>query len=101
MSNFLATFQVAWAPNIGVKESQFKDFWDLELGVTYIPWSSMPANLAPLLVGAIIDEETLPDHLKGGCPTAVSFLLSTLWSRVIDGEGMAGSSVERAYKQMQ
>lgn len=70
MSNFLATFQVAWAPNIGVKESQFKDFWDLDLGVTYIPWSSMPANLAPLLVGAIIDEETLPDHLKGGCPTA-------------------------------
>ena len=61
----------------------------------------MPANLAPLLVGAIIDEETLPDHLKGGCLTAVSLLLFTLWSSVIDGEGMAASSVERTYKQMQ
>ena len=60
--------QVAWAPNIGVKESQFKEFWDVELGVTYIPWSSMPANLMPLLEGAIIDEETLPDHLKGEYP---------------------------------
>ena len=31
----------------------------------------------------------------------VSLLLSTLWSSVIDGEGMAASSVEGACKQMQ
>ncbi|KAK7107345.1 SR-related and CTD-associated factor 4-like [Littorina saxatilis] len=60
-----SALRVAWAPNIGVKESAFKDQWDVELGVTYIPWSRMPADLMPLLNGATLDEDTLPEHLKG------------------------------------
>ena len=58
-------FQVAWAPGIGVKESEFKDRWDVEQGVTYVPWPQMPEDLTRLKDGGIIDEESLPENLKG------------------------------------
>lgn len=57
--------QVAWAPGIGVKESAFKDKWDVEVGATYIPWSSLPDDLSSLIDGGIIDEDSLPENLKG------------------------------------
>ncbi|KAL8588474.1 hypothetical protein ACOMHN_054053 [Nucella lapillus] len=60
-----SALRVAWAPNMGMKESAFKDRWDVELGVTYIPWDKLPSDLSPLLDGAMIDEDTLPEHLKG------------------------------------
>lgn len=57
--------RVAWAPGIGVKESAFKDKWDVEVGATYIPWSSLPEDLSSLIDGGIIDEDSLPENLKG------------------------------------
>ena len=57
--------RVAWAPGIGVKESEFKDRWDVEQGVTYVPWPQMPEDLTRLKDGGIIDEESLPENLKG------------------------------------
>lgn len=57
--------RVAWAPGIGVKESEFKDRWDVEQGVTYIPWGQMPDDLNRLKDGGIIDEDSLPENLKG------------------------------------
>lgn len=57
--------RVAWAPGIGVKESEFRDKWDVDAGTTYIPWSKLPDDLSNLIEGGIIDEETLPEHLKG------------------------------------
>lgn len=61
----IIVFQVAWAPGIGVKESEFKDRWDVEQGVTYVPWPQMPEDLTRLKDGGIIDEESLPENLKG------------------------------------
>lgn len=58
-------FQVAWAPGIGVKESEFRDRWDVDVGATYIMWDKLPDDLTPLIGGGIIDEDTLPEHLKG------------------------------------
>ncbi|XP_061176862.1 SR-related and CTD-associated factor 4-like isoform X2 [Saccostrea echinata] len=57
--------RVAWAPGIGVKESMFKDKWDVEVGATYIPWSDLPEDLSGLIEGGIIDEDSLPENLKG------------------------------------
>lgn len=58
--------KVAWAPGIGVKDAEYKDLWDVELGVTYIPWEKLPQDLTHLMEGGMIDEETVPDHLKAG-----------------------------------
>ncbi|OWF37540.1 splicing factor, arginine/serine-rich 15-like isoform X1 [Mizuhopecten yessoensis] len=57
--------RVAWAPGIGVKESEFREHWEVDAGTTYIPWSKLPDDLTNLIGGGIIDEETLPEHLKG------------------------------------
>lgn len=51
--------QIAWALNKGIK-ADFKQHWDVELGVTYIPWSKISeANLEELKEGGILDVETL------------------------------------------
>jgi len=55
---------VAWALDVGVKESEFKDLWDVELGATYIPWSKVPDNLEQLADGAFIDDESLPESVR-------------------------------------
>ncbi|XP_013070358.1 SR-related and CTD-associated factor 4-like [Biomphalaria glabrata] len=57
--------KVAWAPGIGVKESIFKDLWDVEQGVTYIPWDQLPADITPYIAGGMVDVDTLPEKLKG------------------------------------
>ncbi|XP_059176987.1 SR-related and CTD-associated factor 4-like isoform X2 [Physella acuta] len=57
--------KVAWAPGIGVKESMFKDLWDVDLGVTYIPWEQLPSDLVPFVAGGMVDIDSLPEKLKG------------------------------------
>ncbi|KAH9525314.1 SR- and CTD-associated factor 8 [Bulinus truncatus] len=59
------SLKVAWAPGIGVKESVFKDLWDVEQGVTYIPWDQLPSDIAPLISGGMVDVDTLPEKFKG------------------------------------
>lgn len=56
---------MAWAPGKGVKEGDFKDMWDAESGVTYIPWNRLPDNLTALLDGGMLDKDSLPDDLRG------------------------------------
>jgi len=48
-----------------MRNSSFKDSWDVDEGAIYIPWDSLPADMASFLDGAIIDVESLPEHLKG------------------------------------
>ncbi|GAB1599500.1 splicing factor, arginine/serine-rich 15-like isoform X2 [Argonauta hians] len=57
--------KVAWAPGMGVKDAEYKDMWDSELGVTYIPWDKLPQDLTHLMEGGMIDEDTIPEHLRG------------------------------------
>jgi RNA-binding protein 16 len=58
--------QLAWAPGKGVKGKEWKDYWEVELGVSYIPWSKIPRDLDldGLEEGGMIDEETMPEWLK-------------------------------------
>lgn len=61
--------QLAWAPGKGVKGKEWKDYWEVELGVSYIPWNKLTnitdRDLELLEEGGMIDEDTLPPHLKG------------------------------------
>lgn len=51
--------QIAWALNKGIK-SELKPFWDVELGVTYVPWSKIrEVQLEELKEGGVLDVETL------------------------------------------
>ena len=65
---------MAWALDVGVKQSEFKDLWDVELGATYIPWSKVPDNLEQLADGAFIDDESLPETVRSNYGTHI-----TLW----------------------
>ncbi|XP_047449510.1 SR-related and CTD-associated factor 4-like [Mugil cephalus] len=51
--------KIAWALNKGIK-SAHKKFWDVERGVTYIPWSKVkPEELESYREGGMLDAETL------------------------------------------
>lgn len=51
--------QIAWALNKGIK-AEFKQYWDVELGATYIPWSKIREDqLEELKEGGILDVDTL------------------------------------------
>lgn len=51
--------QIAWALNKGIK-SEFKQYWDVELGVTYVPWSKVKMeDLEVFREGGMLDSDTL------------------------------------------
>ncbi|KAL7847336.1 hypothetical protein SRHO_G00223160 [Serrasalmus rhombeus] len=57
--------KIAWALNKGIK-SEFKQYWDVELGVTYIPWSKVRAeDLDDFKEGGVLDTDTLSPEWKG------------------------------------
>ena len=37
MTITLHHFQLAWAPGKGMKDKQWKEYWEVDLGVSYIP----------------------------------------------------------------
>ncbi|XP_076832119.1 SR-related and CTD-associated factor 4b [Brachyhypopomus gauderio] len=52
-------FKIAWAMNKGIT-ARFKKYWDVELGVAYIPWSRLKAAEIPALCeGGTLDQETI------------------------------------------
>ncbi|XP_075169592.1 insulator su(Hw) mRNA adaptor isoform X2 [Haematobia irritans] len=57
---------ISWAAGKGVKSKEWKDFWDLELGVTYIPWSKLDesTDFDALEEGGMFDEDTMPSWMK-------------------------------------
>uniref|UniRef100_A0AAY4E8J6 Uncharacterized protein n=1 Tax=Denticeps clupeoides TaxID=299321 RepID=A0AAY4E8J6_9TELE len=56
------TIKIAWALNKGIK-SDLKQYWDVELGVTYVPWSKVKADdLDGFKEGGMLD----PDSLSPG-----------------------------------
>lgn len=49
--------------NKGVKQ-EYKQFWDADLGVTYIPWEKVKVDdLDGFAEGGIIDQETVNDGI--------------------------------------
>lgn len=58
-------FQTAWAQGTGMRESNYKDAWDVDAGAMYIPWNKLPPDMSVFLDGSIIDADSLPENLKG------------------------------------
>lgn len=56
---------ISWAAGKGVKSKEWKDYWDLDLGVSYIPWSKINENtdFEQLEDGGMFDEDTTPAWL--------------------------------------
>jgi RNA-binding protein 16 len=56
---------ISWAPGKGVKSKEWKEYWDLETGVSYIPWSKLDdsTDFEALEEGGMIDEESAPNWL--------------------------------------
>ncbi|KAJ0061559.1 hypothetical protein NL108_005701 [Boleophthalmus pectinirostris] len=53
------TIKIAWALNKGIK-ADFKQYWDVDHGVTYIPWSKIKEeDLDELKDGGILDIDSL------------------------------------------
>ncbi|XP_054652577.1 SR-related and CTD-associated factor 8 isoform X2 [Dunckerocampus dactyliophorus] len=54
--------KIAWALNKGVRQ-EYKQFWDVDLGVTYIPWEKVKVDdLNGFAEGGIIDQETVNEE---------------------------------------
>ncbi|XP_042312046.1 SR-related and CTD-associated factor 4 isoform X2 [Sceloporus undulatus] len=59
------SIKIAWALNKGIKPD-YKQYWDVELGVTYIPWGKVkPEDLESCCEGGMLDNETLSPEWKG------------------------------------
>lgn len=58
---------MAWAPGKGMKGKEFKDYWEVELGSSYIPHSKLAddVDLDLLEEGGMIDDDTVPEKLQG------------------------------------
>ena len=67
----LSYTQLAWAPGVGVKGKDFQDYWEADLGVTYIPWNLLntETDLTKLEEGGRIDDESAPEWVKGALST--------------------------------
>ncbi|XP_034405159.1 SR-related and CTD-associated factor 4-like isoform X2 [Cyclopterus lumpus] len=58
--------KIAWALNKGIK-STHKKFWDVERGVTYIPWSKVKVEeLESYREGGMLDADTLNPEWNNG-----------------------------------
>lgn len=57
---------ISWAAGKGVKSKEWKDYWDLDLGVSYIPWDkiSKATDLEALEEGGMFDEDSMPQWMK-------------------------------------
>ncbi len=63
--------QLAWAPGRGVKGGAYRNFWNLDDGVSVIPWEaiSSPSELAKFTDGGWIEPGTCPPGMSPPEPT--------------------------------
>lgn len=50
-----------------MKGREWKDYWEVEHGVSYIPWTKLKSetSIEEFEDGGCVDEDTLPPYLKG------------------------------------
>lgn len=62
----MSSLQLAWAPGKGVKGKDLKDYWEGDLGVSYIPWSKLKPDIDIEMLedGGMVDEDTMPAWMK-------------------------------------
>lgn len=85
--------KIAWALNKGIKTAH-KKFWDVERGVTYIPWSKAKVEeLESYREGGMLDTETLNPEWTGAkdlnTPVAVNGALES-----VPADGMVTAHIQ-------
>uniref|UniRef100_A0A2S2Q540 Protein SCAF8 n=2 Tax=Sipha flava TaxID=143950 RepID=A0A2S2Q540_9HEMI len=57
---------IAWAPGQAMKDKEWKDYWEIDDGVSYIPWEKLNKEIDydELEIGGMLDEDTMPEWLK-------------------------------------
>lgn len=86
---------LAWAPGKGVKGKDLKDYWEVDLGVSYIPWSKLKQDIDIELLeeGGMIDEDTMPAWMKTKTQSLVaSTKVPSLATDVTDISKVVGST---------
>jgi len=63
---YVDCWQMRWAPGAGIKNSEFIDRWDVDVGVAFIPWEKLPSQLDSITEGSIVDEDSLPADFARG-----------------------------------
>ena len=63
--------KLAWAPGRGVKGAAFKNYWDTDLGISFIPWEKIKSQeeLDSVVEGGWIDPATCPPGMKPSTQT--------------------------------
>lgn len=76
------SWQIAWALNKGIK-AEFKQYWDVELGVTYIPWSKIrEVQLEELKEGGILDVDTLSPGMNSDTSVSLYCMINIVYFSV-------------------
>lgn len=57
---------ISWAAGKGVKGKEWKDYWDLDTGISYIPFNKLnnSTDFESLEEGGMFDEDSMPTWLK-------------------------------------
>ncbi|XP_037025420.1 SR-related and CTD-associated factor 4 isoform X2 [Bradysia coprophila] len=57
---------ISWAAGKGVKGKEWKDYWDLDTGISYIPYNKLSnsTDFESLEEGGMFDEDSMPAWLK-------------------------------------
>ncbi|KAM6946088.1 SR-related and CTD-associated factor 4-like [Aplochiton taeniatus] len=80
--------KIAWALNKGIKAA-FKKFWEVERGVSYIPWNKVKVeDLESFREGGMLDMETLNPEWG----SAVKELSTPVANGALEGNKMDGSA---------
>lgn len=50
-----------------MKDKEWKDYWEVEHGASFIPWNKLSSktNFELLEEGGMLDQDTFPEWLKG------------------------------------
>ena len=60
------TVKVAWAPGKGLCEKKFKDYWEADIGCSFIPHDLVTVDNVELLEeGGVFDEDSFSHYIKG------------------------------------
>uniref|UniRef100_A0A8C9LB13 RRM domain-containing protein n=1 Tax=Pavo cristatus TaxID=9049 RepID=A0A8C9LB13_PAVCR len=88
--------KIAWALNKGVK-TEYKQFWDVDLGVSYIPWEKVKLDdLEGFAEGGMIDQETCWETARSSEPAKEN--IQTTQSTAVDKSTVITTQTE-AYTQ--
>ncbi|XP_061824586.2 SR-related and CTD-associated factor 8-like isoform X1 [Nerophis lumbriciformis] len=88
--------KIAWALNKGVRQ-EYKQFWDVDLGVTYIPWEKVKVDdLDGFAEGGIIDQETVNEEWD---TAKTSESTKDVMSQALSTETSSSNNQSKSYNQ--